>query len=224
MNITRYIPRIALCLLTGLALSYSVAWAIEYRASSRWLWSEEGHVITPPDGIAWPLEPKEWPVNPTPDVPDSVPTATIIDHAIGRTVRIVSANDRSMDLWAVQEIRIGWPLACCVRLEMYFWQAASQPRTPVVPLTNRWIAGIHAADVQSQNGPFDLPVVLPVKPLWTGLAVNSAFYGCFVATAAWLAGWAVRANRRRRGLCEVCKYPRGVSPVCTECGKPKDLA
>lgn len=66
--------------------------------------------------------------------------------------------------------------------------------------------------------------VLPYRPLWGGLAVNSAVFA---------AGWAVllvvplrvRARRRRRGgCCPACRYDlAGLPPdaACPECGTPR---
>lgn len=59
---------------------------------------------------------------------------------------------------------------------------------------------------------------LPTQILWPGFAVNTVFY----ATILWLmlaAPFALRRRlRARRGQCQACGYPIGVSPVCTECG------
>ncbi len=60
---------------------------------------------------------------------------------------------------------------------------------------------------------------LPLIPIWSGFAVNTAFY----AVVLWLLipGPFVlrRVIRVRRGLCPACAYPRGESDVCSECGK-----
>jgi len=59
---------------------------------------------------------------------------------------------------------------------------------------------------------------LPFKPLWPGFAINTLLYSAL----AWLVLFAPfafrRSVRRRRNRCECCGYPRGVSPVCSECG------
>ncbi len=61
-------------------------------------------------------------------------------------------------------------------------------------------------------------VVIPLRPIWPGFAVNTLFY----ATILWLLipGPFVlrRFLRLRRGLCSQCAYPMGESAVCTECG------
>ena len=59
---------------------------------------------------------------------------------------------------------------------------------------------------------------LPLKPVWEGFALNTAFY----ATILWLLipGPFVlrRFIRMKRGRCVKCGYPMGGSGVCSECG------
>jgi hypothetical protein len=62
---------------------------------------------------------------------------------------------------------------------------------------------------------------LPTRPHWPGFAANTLLY----AFAAWsLCGgpwWIIRKQlRKRRNQCPACGYPRGTSPICTECGAP----
>ncbi len=60
---------------------------------------------------------------------------------------------------------------------------------------------------------------LPLRPVWSGFAVNTFFY----AAVLWLLipGPFVlrRLIRMKRGRCVKCGYPMGESDVCTECGK-----
>ncbi len=59
---------------------------------------------------------------------------------------------------------------------------------------------------------------LPYGPIWLGLIVNTLLYGT-VLIAVMSMWFAARSKLRlRRGLCPTCKYPIGVSEVCTECG------
>lgn len=78
-----------------------------------------------------------------------------------------------------------------------------------------WIIPVH---LPAQRARLDEYKWLPLCPLWPGFAVNTVFY----ATILWLmlaAPFALRRRlRARRGQCQQCGYPIGVSPVCTECG------
>jgi len=67
----------------------------------------------------------------------------------------------------------------------------------------------------------DYQPALPLRPIWTGLAINTVFYA-----ALWLipfggVGIVRRWRRRRRGQCTGCAYDRkGIAPgqPCPECG------
>jgi hypothetical protein len=64
---------------------------------------------------------------------------------------------------------------------------------------------------------FDL-LRIPYVPLATGFTINTLFYALLLWLLFFAPFAARRMLRRRRGLCEQCAYPIGVSPVCTECG------
>lgn len=61
---------------------------------------------------------------------------------------------------------------------------------------------------------------LPLRPIWPGFAINTAFYTAIV-WVLFIAPFKVRRLRRiKHGLCPTCAYPVGTNPRCTECGKP----
>ncbi len=221
MNKLRLCNSFALCLLSGIVVSYSVAWWFEYERTSRVLFADvpRGQSVLQSGPSAWPVSPSLWPQSMTPpSSPDRVDAAI---ESAGTEFRTFYAGSREYWRWEVNEIASGWPLRCAARLSFLQEHISVYPGSPT-PDTRVWYGGWPAIDVRlptplAKIGP--IPVHFPLRPIWAGLAVNSAFYGCFVAAGAWAVGLAVRANRRRRGLCEVCKYPRGVSAVCTECGR-----
>jgi hypothetical protein len=225
MSITRHIFRAGLCLFAGAVISYVVAWGFEYRNTQVSPYPDLPLSSEAADmPRVWPVPVSDWPPwcarHQIPPVPKWI---VVYRTAIGAREISYSAEAGPLN-WLAVETQAGWPMRCAVRYHMNYLEVNGWPNI-TGPDKRPWYGGLHALDRWHEAYPtVRVPVYLPVKPLWTGLAVNSAFYGCFVAAGAWAVGQAVRANRRRRGLCEVCKYPRGVSPVCTECGKPGGTA
>ena len=103
----------------------------------------------------------------------------------------------------------GWPLlALCSEMDLHPFSFHALAITDGIP-TSRF---------DEMPGVCRIPVVLPLRPIWPGFAINTVFY----AVVLWLlfAGPLVLRRRRRirRGLCPKCAYPVGTSDVCTECG------
>lgn len=66
------------------------------------------------------------------------------------------------------------------------------------------------------------PIPIPIRPIWSGLAINTLFYAAsvWVLTAGFSA--ARRGLRRRSDVCPRCGYSRAglaSGAVCPECGK-----
>ncbi len=63
-----------------------------------------------------------------------------------------------------------------------------------------------------------LPAILPLRPMWRGVALNIFFYGAL--SAAIVEGCVLLRRHRRaaRGLCPGCAYPVGPTGICPECG------
>lgn len=58
------------------------------------------------------------------------------------------------------------------------------------------------------------------RPIWGGLAVNTAFWGGLVWVIGWMVALRRRSGRIMRGLCIACRYDLGrdYSRGCPECG------
>ncbi|MFG0305864.1 MAG: hypothetical protein ACF8Q5_06585 [Phycisphaerales bacterium JB040] len=64
-------------------------------------------------------------------------------------------------------------------------------------------------------------IKLPLRPLPLGFAINTLFYAALILIPWELAGWGVRARRRRRALCPRCAHSLAGLPAhapCPECG------
>ena len=67
--------------------------------------------------------------------------------------------------------------------------------------------------------PNNNPRVIPLRPLWIGLLVDTALYACIVFGFVESVRLAIRALRTRPGHCRRCRYDlRGLSGKCPECG------
>lgn len=59
----------------------------------------------------------------------------------------------------------------------------------------------------------------PVRPLWTGILLNTLAYGAFVFVLT--SPWSLRrVHRLWHERCTRCGYPIGSATRCTECGRP----
>jgi hypothetical protein len=64
---------------------------------------------------------------------------------------------------------------------------------------------------------------LPIAPIWSGLAINTLFYGTIAWGLLFLPGTVRRWRRRRGGRCRECGYDRArlaAGAACPECGSP----
>lgn len=149
-------------------------------------------------------------------VPGS-PATHSLDHMIKAIASAPAVDLSRMDIhWSrdaeVWLVRAGWPFPCVRHVDVQGQGVVtSDPTVPTNPLGS-W---------------FTVTTLLPIRPLWPGLAWNTLIY-----TAAWLlfgcatlaAARSLRRIHRRRGnRCVKCGYSfAGVtSPTCPECGNPR---
>ncbi|MEM7229978.1 MAG: hypothetical protein AAF432_14310 [Planctomycetota bacterium] len=63
---------------------------------------------------------------------------------------------------------------------------------------------------------------IPLRPIWSGLLINTALYGA----AIWIIWFQLlivrRARRTRAGKCAICRYPTAIGERCAECGTLQD--
>ena len=74
-------------------------------------------------------------------------------------------------------------------------------------------------NTKHSRGPWKVVGSIPYAPLPDGIAVNVIFF----STCTWLCLLGLHKTRSllrlKLRLCPECKYPIGISPVCTECGR-----
>jgi hypothetical protein len=108
------------------------------------------------------------------------------------------------------ELAYGWPMRCLI---------AEYESTPAMIFT-RWdhVSGIQ---IPLSDHAFGVPRALPIKPIWSGIVVNTALWTMMLSPIFPLMKFAKRCKMHRRiakGVCPHCAYPVGFSETCTECG------
>lgn len=108
-------------------------------------------------------------------------------------------------------IGVGWPVVA-LRSSFVIEGNRIVERTPVLP----WPS---SAQTIRTLPPRHFQVV-PVWPGYIQTALALAIIWPLILTALWGFDVAIRWNRRRRGVCEKCKYPVRALHLCPECGIP----
>ncbi|MEE8155998.1 MAG: hypothetical protein V3T53_13680 [Phycisphaerales bacterium] len=110
----------------------------------------------------------------------------------------------------ILETRAGWPFAALVG-----WRVNAND----LQVMNSGASGVLGAleIPRNSNGALVLRL-LPYSPIWTGLIANTLLYASVIMGLGMLWSRGRTSLRLRRGVCPSCKYPIGVSEVCTECG------
>lgn len=106
----------------------------------------------------------------------------------------------------------GWPSPC-------LWRAlvevdGSSTKTP------RWTWNIDGLQAESSwNGILE-PLQLPLRPIWPGLLVNTAFYAALWSLPLSALPLLKHRRRKRRGHCPRCNYDLkgALAQGCPECG------
>jgi len=108
----------------------------------------------------------------------------------------------------------GWPMrsACCLVSRA----VRPSPRCTFVDGEAALAVGWYRGDTD------EFPRFVAFRPLWLGMAANTALYATVMFVSLTGAAAVRRRWRRRRGRCTLCGYDlRGTaSAVCPECGAP----
>lgn len=128
------------------------------------------------------------------------------------------AGDLPYEAWASEGpailTRAGWPM-----LSIEGWEldpgAAIAPGGTMARMANaRWGWGWDRSTLSPYRDP-----LLPLRPMPHGFAVDSILYAALTWMLAYGLATVRRGIRKRQQRCVHCGYPRGTSPVCTECGE-----
>ncbi|MCE7974838.1 MAG: hypothetical protein DYG92_11045 [Leptolyngbya sp. PLA1] len=123
--------------------------------------------------------------------------------------------------WTVIHVRVGFPMYAMRWLDY----ASHLPEEDTRTGRREWLMGVNMEGVVSGLLPARrIDRRIPLRPIWTGFALNWVFYAA-CAWGVYAGARAIRAAaRRRKGLCQRCGYPRPASRTghagsrCPECG------
>lgn len=133
-----------------------------------------------------------------------------------------STEYRQMSRMSIIEDARGWPLLC-LRYDI---------RVRWIPRKDGWrvqnVVGVSCGiKIRKSEWPppedhykYSMGYALPLRPIWTGFALNWLFYSVPFWILFIVPGLVRRSWRVRRGLCLQCGYDlRGsTGPICPECG------
>lgn len=138
-----------------------------------------------------------------------------IDPAVAERMRTMSPSGTVL-VWPMQ-MRLGWPAR-----SMGYWHDGYYGWG-----SHGWASGMDRKprtawgyEVKAGMPPFE-GAVIPLEPLWTGLAINTGVFGAVVFAGGLALGRGRGAWRRRRGRCVACGYEVGILDKCPECGRAR---
>ena len=233
-NLRRAILRVLLFALIGAAATVLVAWGFALRGSvgnttvqkiSMSGWPRERAVEAPKRMRS--SVPKGWLT-----LPEDVEGSLLVEHW-RRTGPGLSTD--SLDIYLMEArstkmapdrncfmVQAGWPSRSLDCFALWDWDVVDSQLRPIV----RWRFAIESrnqretANLQARLLPARTKTTrrLPLRPLWPGFAVNTAFYGGLVFLLWSAPGFMRRRSRRRRGRCLRCGYELAGVAACPECG------
>ncbi len=138
----------------------------------------------------------------------------------GRKVMSAVFDGVLLGVAGFDEVVAGWP--CKAFRGWRIWPAPPRPPTRgrrcgfgMIRIDPEYA---HCAAVPARVGSFRYEALVPLRPIWYGLLADSVFYGFLIWAVIRAIGLLRARHRICGGLCPRCRYPIGVSPVCTECG------
>lgn len=197
---------VSLHLVTGAAITICVAWYVALRGSDLSPWSFDTVAV---EGRQISGAPTEW------GVPRFAAEGSDFVYSELR-VGFSSLADRRLP--TSRRRSYGWPARAFVSEDHFIdpkpveYSAAGLSWDSGIPIPGIAWEWKLASRKSSTH--------LPIKPLWTGLAVDSVVFAIILSGFSIMCGRLRGRSRLRRGMCPRCAYPIGTSPNCTECGRP----
>lgn len=217
---TRWLPRILLCLLSGALFNIAVTWVCAVYSPAR----VPGFNTFPP--------------------PPPVRCPTYLQSMLPESASITSSSDRTwgcdttiLELHLAGEESPGFPGLPFLMTYASGWPWRSMQIDNLVANALR-DSSLNPQEIDEEfqrriglrrgvGFPDWVPVPwqysarrLPVWPRPIGFLLDTALYALIALLVFFAPGTGRRAWRRRHNRCPHCAYPVGASPVCTECGRP----
>ena len=152
-------------------------------------------------------------------VPGGVDGAVIREPCVGpgfRSIELAVWERSSSNAANIEAVYAGWPRACCMGAVAVDDRGAAM------------LSGAVRAPESFKRSWNGTGGIVPVRPMWRGLAINTAIYGSGL-WMVWMVAmpgrrFLVRSVRARGGRCVGCGYSReglALGGECPECGKTR---
>jgi hypothetical protein len=147
---------------------------------------------------------------------------TIENGSLRRSLSDSATDDATLVMDDLVFVRCGFPVMCVSGVAHQSVEAmfTSRSQFDVGLVANAGVEtethGAFIVDVRGEYGPE--AILMPVRPIWPGFAINTFLYAAILWLLFAAPGSVRRWRRIRRGVCAKCAYPIGASDVCTECG------
>lgn len=186
----RRVERVFLFLLLGAIINIAVSWGFSFHDARNF----QGFLAA---GGSPDKDDVDWWHRFAPDSYAEIPTKKVETRHWGKRRRLLWRNVPYSHVAC--RFQYGWP---CVSFEWSYWR---KPQPPEVTMR-------HAIRLSLEEDYSRYQPVLPMRPHWRGVLVNTMFYGVLV-WLLWRTPWMLRSRLRlRRGLCGRCAYPIGAGP------------
>lgn len=157
---------------------------------------------------------------------------TVISSRHERTWPAITATRPT---YVIVRHAVGWPLSCFegwslheadrsgigdwrTQREESYWSIILEPQRDRVHGRKIDLFSDPEANIGLPKPMPKYDTIIPCKPIWLGLIVNSMFFGLTVWSGFLTLTLVVRISRKRSGRCARCGYAIDGLSICPECG------